>query len=302
MQTRTAVAPGNDTDTGFPLAGRDVASRTPSATSWGAIIAGTFVAIATSLILVTLGTGLEFIAVSPRPDQGIAASTFGVTTAIWLIVTQWISSALGGYITGRLRTRWIGTHRHEVFFRDTAHGFVMWSLATVLLVGVMANSIASVLTDVARPADRVATGAATASGLAAGSAVSAYTVDKLFRANRETSSGDSTPGAAAARDVRAEAAHIMSNVVSTGVLPTPDRAYLASMIVQTGVAPEDAERRVDEFMRGVDEAKTKSIQTTDAARKSGAETAIYSALAMLIGAFIASVSAALAGRLRDEHV
>ena len=300
MQTITAPAAFDDmagldgTEAGFTSPSRATAAHMRGATSWGAIIAGAFVAVATSLILVSLGTGLEFAAVSPHPDQGIAATTFGVTTAIWLILTQWISAALGGYITGRLRTRWIGTHRHEVFFRDTAHGFVMWSLATMLLVGVMANSVASAVGGIARAADRDAAGAAPASP---------YTVDKLFRSTGNTSSGNPVPGTADARDVRAEAAHIAANALSTGVLPDPDRAYLTSMIVQTtGAAPEDAQRRVDDLMRGVNAAKAKLVQATDAARKSGAETAIYTALSMLIGAFIASVSAALGGRLRDEHV
>lgn len=291
MQAITAAAPVGETDTAVASTARGAVSATRSATSWGAIIAGAFVAVATSLILVSLGTGLEFAAVSPRPEQGVAAGTVGVTTAIWLIVTQWISAALGGYITGRLRTRWIGTHRHEVFFRDTAHGFVMWSLATVLVVGVLANSLASAVSGGARVADRVAGGAASAA------TVSPYTVDKLFR-----SSGDAAPATGDARSARADAMHIVENVVSTGVLPDPDRAYLASMIVQsTGAAPEDAQRRVDDLMRGVDEAKAKLLQAADSARKTGAETAIYTALSMLIGAFIASVSAALAGHLRDEH-
>jgi hypothetical protein len=294
MQTITAGARVDETDTGFTLPGRGAVAQTQGATSWGAIIAGAFVAVATSLILLSLGTGLEFAAVSPQPDQGIAATTFAVTTAIWLIVTQWISAALGGYITGRLRTRWIGTHRHEVFFRDTAHGFVMWSLATVVIAGVMANSVASALTGVARAADRTVVGATSA----AAPSVTPYAVDKLFRASAAT-----VPAAPDARDVRAEALHIVSNVLSTGVLPDPDRAYLASLIVQaTGATPEDAQRRVDDLIRGLNDEKARLLQATDAARKSGAETAIYTALSMLIGAFIASVAAALAGHLRDEHV
>src|ERR1700722_13819606 len=81
-----------------------------SAVSWGAIIAGAFVASAVSLVLFALGSGLGFASVSPWPGHGASATTFAVTTAIWLIIMQWISSGLGGYITGRLRTRWHGTH------------------------------------------------------------------------------------------------------------------------------------------------------------------------------------------------
>ena len=75
----------------------------------------------------------------------MSATTFTVTTAIWLIVTQWISAGLGGYIAGRLRTRWHGTPAHEVFFRDTAHGLITWSVATVLVGAVFAGSLSALL-------------------------------------------------------------------------------------------------------------------------------------------------------------
>src|SRR3981189_3715567 len=99
--------------------------RGASAVSWPAIVAGAFVAASVSLVLFALGSGLGFASISPWPGHGVSATTFAVTTAIWLIVMQWVSSGFGGYITGRLRTRWIGTHTHEVFFRDTGHGVRM---------------------------------------------------------------------------------------------------------------------------------------------------------------------------------
>src|ERR1700722_16497406 len=112
---------------------RQAETPSKSAASWSAIFAGALVAIAVSVVLFALGSGLGFAAVSPWRSEGVSATTFAITTAIWFIVVQWLSSAVGGYIAGRLRTRWIGTHAHEVFFRDTAHGFVTWALATVLV-------------------------------------------------------------------------------------------------------------------------------------------------------------------------
>src|SRR5580704_11805892 len=114
-----------------------------SAASWPAILAGAFVAVSASLILVVLGSGLGFAAVSPWPGHGASATGLTVSSAIWLIVTQWISAALGGYVAGRLRTKWTGTHTHEVFFRDTAHGLITWSVATVFVAWVIAGSASS---------------------------------------------------------------------------------------------------------------------------------------------------------------
>ncbi len=83
--------------------------------------------------------------VSPWPGHGVSAKAFTINAAIWLIVSQWMSAALGGYLAGRLRTKWVGTHTHEVFFRDTAHGLVTWSVATVVIAAALAGSVSSLV-------------------------------------------------------------------------------------------------------------------------------------------------------------
>jgi hypothetical protein len=265
-----------------------------SAASWGAIFAGALVAIATSLILVTLGAGLGFAAASPWQGQGITATTFTVTTAIWLIVVQWISACLGGYLAGRLRTRWLGTHVHEVFFRDTANGLVTWALATVVVAALVAGSLGSLVSGGVHAASAVAAGGAQGMAAAAPSMASNYDVDKLFRSSRDTGGGGMDP--------KAQVAPIVANAVTTGSVPAADRTYLAGLVAdKTGATPEEAQRRVDEFVSTVTDAQVKAKQAADTARKAAAQAAIYTALSLLVGAFIASVSAALGGRLRDEH-
>src|SRR6202020_2970662 len=167
-------------------------SPSTSATSWPAIIAGAFVATAVSLVLLTLGSGLGFASISPWPSHGVSGTTFAVTAAIWLIVMQWVSSAFGGYITGRLRTRWVGTHTHEVFFRDTAHGFVTWAVATVAVAATVATSAFSAIGGGAHALSGAATvaaqgtmasspGASSPGQMPGASPAAAYGVDKLFR-------------------------------------------------------------------------------------------------------------------------
>jgi hypothetical protein len=260
--------------------------RMGSAASWPAIIAGAFVAAAVSLVLLALGSGLGFAAISPWPGHGVAATTFAVTTAIWLIVMQWVSSGVGGYITGRLRTRWIGTHTHEVFFRDTAHGLVTWAVATVLVAAAAAASVSAVVE-----------GGAHAVGAAAqGNANGAYGVDKLFRA------GPAAVGGQGLGDARSEAAHIVANSLSTGTVSDADISYLVELVaLRTGSSRADAQKLVDEFVASTQDAVIKAKADADAARKAAAEAAIYTALSMLVGAFIASAAAALGGHLRDEH-
>ena len=79
------------------------------------------------------GSRLGTSAVSPWSFKNPAPATFGTAAAIWLIVTQWLSSAFGGYLTGRLRKKWVGIRTDEVVFRDTAHGLLAWALATLMM-------------------------------------------------------------------------------------------------------------------------------------------------------------------------
>jgi len=128
--------------------------------SLSAIVAGTIVAIALTITLGVIGTGFGLASVSVWPGAGASPKAFTIGAGIWLIVTQWLSAAVGGYIAGRLRTRWHGLHTNEVFFRDTAHGFVTWALATlvVAVVAVTASAISSlapVPADVTVTADAV---------------------------------------------------------------------------------------------------------------------------------------------------
>ncbi len=150
-----------------------------SAVSWAAIIAGAFAAVAISLVLVALGTGFGLSSISPWSHANMSVAAFSLATAIWLVVVQWLSAALGGYLTGRLRTRWIGLHTHEVAFRDTVHGFLAWALATVL-GAILLGSVASELTG---GATALQSGSVQTASLSYGE-IRNYAVDSLFRPSK----------------------------------------------------------------------------------------------------------------------
>src|ERR1700730_18420084 len=146
--------------------------------SWAAVIGGAFVSASLALILLALGTGLGFSSISPWSNMGAAASTIGKAAIAWLIVTQIIASALGGYLAGRLRTKWVNVHTDEVFFRDTAHGLLVWSLGLVVTAAFLASAAASLAGGMNQ---RGATGTTTAAG--ADTAVlspNAYFIDTLL--------------------------------------------------------------------------------------------------------------------------
>ena len=261
-----------DAISGRPLATDSASESVLSAVTWPAVAAGGIVAASTSLILVALGSGLGLAASSPWPGSGPSFGAFTVMAGVWLIVTQWAASGVGGYVTGRLRTRWTGTHTHEVFFRDTAHGFLTWSLATILVAVLVLG--AGFLA--------VGTGAAVEAPMT-------YEADVLLRSPH-------AGGVASSNVTRAEVARILARSVSQSAIGPSDRAYLSSVVsVQTGLSAADAANRVDASIAEV-------RKNADALRKSASATSVFTALAMLVGAFIASVAAAIGGQQRDEHL
>jgi hypothetical protein len=293
-----------------------------SAVSWAAIVAGAFAAAAISLVLAGLGSGLGLASVSPWPNSGASATTFTFMTAIWFVVVQWVASGLGGYLTGRLRTKWVGTHTHEVFFRDTAHGFVTWAVATLLVAAFLTTAVSSIVGNRVQAAATAAGGAAQgaamhgptgsavhrasgpdsmdapssveASGFT-GPSIAPYDVDMLFRSPHVESN-------ATMADARAETTRILAKGATAGDVPAADRAYLAELVsARTGITKEEARKRADDVIAEVQASVLKARQAADAARKAAAKASILTALSMLVGAFIACVAAALGGHRRDIH-
>ncbi len=161
-----------------------------SGVSWGAIVAGAAAAAALSLILLILGMGLGLSSVSPWAGQGASTSTFGWTTIAWLTFTQPAASGMGGYLAGRLRTRWLSVHTDEVYFRDTAHGFLAWAIATLVTAGLLTSVIGSILGTGAQAFAAMA--ARTASTVAAGTVATGAAAMKIDLSSK--SSGDEAMG------------------------------------------------------------------------------------------------------------
>ncbi|HEL3006589.1 TPA: hypothetical protein UM358_004169 [Stenotrophomonas maltophilia] len=313
-----------------------VAPPSESAVSWGAIFAGATAAAALSLILLILGVGLGLSSVSPWSFEGVSKETFGWSSIIWLTFTALAASGLGGYLAGRLRTKWTQIHGDETYFRDTAHGFVSWAVATLLTAGLLTSAIGGVLGAGAKVAGAAAGAAAsTASVAAAGAGSTAaaapegdlnYWVDSLFRST--TSAGPTAPAAPPPgapmdpnaappprpmpgngpmgdrREVRAEVNRIIVNSLQGDGLDPDDTQYLAQLIArETGMSPAEAQARVTDVqtrMRAaLEKARNTAKQAADDARKATAYAALWLFITLLIGAFFASLSATWGGRRRD---
>ena len=262
-----------------------------SAVSWAAVFAGTASAIALTIVLTSLGAGLGLTSISAWPNVGASATTFTISAGIGLIIVQWLSSALGGFITGRLRIKWTGVHVHEVFFRDTAHGFLAWALATIIGTALLTAAASSVLGGGARAASTAAGGVAQA----ATAGVSGYAVDALFRSDHVDASANT-------QDLVAQVTRILANGIRSGDLPSSDRSYLAQLVAaKAGISQADAQKRVDDTIAGAKGAETKARQAAEAGRAATASFAIFTALSLLIGAFVAMAAAAFGGSVRDEY-
>lgn len=272
-----------------------------SAVSWGPIIVGSITAAAITLLLTLLGSGFGLTMISPWDVASSSATTFAISTAIWLILVQWISSGVGGYLTGRLRTKWTGVHTNEVYFRDTAHGFIAWALATLFVAAVLGSAISSTVGAGVNAVANIGSGAVSAATATAGSAANnesvSYFVDSLLRPASPPSATIEGAG-----ETTAEVSRIFVNAAVTGTLPAEDRTYLDQLVAsRAGLSEADAKARVDAVLARAEAAKKSAIETADSARKATATAAFMAAFSLLIGAFIASVAAALGGKQRDDE-
>ena len=265
--------------------------RAGSAVSWGAILAGSAVAVALSVVLVTLGAGLGFGSLSAEPGRGASAGTFSVAGAVWLIVTQWLCAGVGGYVAGRLRNRWLATHWHESYFRDTAHGLTVWAVASLATAAVLAGSLSHLAGGALHAGMAMHSEGPSAPGaMGTSGGPGSAELDRLFRPS--PTAAPAAPGP----DGRGEAMRMLADAPRGAAPSDEDRQYLAQLVAaRTGIPVSEAQQRVDAY-----EAKTR--EAAEAARKVAAEVALWTALSMLVGAFIASVSARLGGHTRDEHL
>jgi hypothetical protein len=245
-----------------------------SGVSWAAVIGGAFVAAALSLILISLGAGFGFSMVSPWANSGASASTVSSAAIFWLILTQILASALGGYLAGRLRTKWVQVHTDEVYFRDTAHGLLVWAVGLVITASLLATAATS-----------LAGGAAQKTNAAPTSSSSDYFVDSLLRSNTTIASD-----AGQHTEVAGIFAH---SLAQKGIAPA-DEAYLSQLVSsKTGLSKTDADKRVEEVF-------AEAQQAADQARKALAHLSLWIFVALLCGAFFASYAATIGGKQRDH--
>lgn len=283
-----------------------------SGVSWAAVIAGAAAAAALSYALLILGMGLGLSSVSPWSYAGIGARSLGLAAILWLTFTQVVASGLGGYLAGRLRGGWRSVHTDEVFFRDTAHGFLAWCIASLVVAAFLASAVAGIISGGASVAS--STGAAMGAGGGAVAAKAAegtdtrYWSDTILRSAAAPNDGTTAPVASSGEgDMRAEVGRIFATSLASGTLAPADKQYLGQIVARRAGADEaEGERRVDAAFNSakasIEAAKTKAKEAADEARKATAGLSFWMFLSLLCGAFAASFAATIGGRHRERFV
>ncbi len=262
---------------------------------WPAIIAGIVLASAISLTFIAFGSavGLNFVDFNAR--EGASPIFIGIAAALWFLWIHISSFMAGGYLAGRLRRRYYDATEHESDLRDGAHGLLVWAGALVVSAivtaagaGAVGNMVGSTLSTATTAASNVAEGAGEAMD------PNAYFVDTLFRSDRPAAD------AATARD---EAGRILAQAaLGDGTVPEEDRAYLAqSVAANTGLAPDQAQARVDQAIANVEAARQEAVEAARVARNTAIIAAFLLAAASLVSAIAAYWAAQKGGNHRDNN-
>lgn len=252
---------------------------------WGPIVAGAVAAAALSFVLLTAGAAIGLSLVSPYPSQSYGKSAATVATA-WALVVTIGSFLVGGYIAGRLRLTWGEGNPDEVEFRDGVHGFVVWSLS-IMIAGMLATFAGSATTMVGPQVGKASVYSSDRGSLLA------LPVDTMLRSSQ---GAPAAPWQSASADLRDEVTRVLVTSIAAGQLAAPDRTYLAHVVAhRAGVAPADAEKRVDA-------AYAEANRAVDQARKTVVMVGLVTTTALLFGLAATWYAAQRGGHHRDHNI
>lgn len=287
-----------------------VIQSNPSFVEWGAVLAGAVLAAALSFVLLTFGTAIGLSATSPWPNSGVSTKVLAGVAVFWVMAQQIATFMVGGYVAGRLRSRWTDANQDEAEFRDGLHGGLVWAVGVVIGAALlMASAGAATRTGVEAAGKAVGAAAATASPMDA-------VLDTMLRpmtVAQASTAGAPTPstspagsasagqravntGTASQSEMRAEVSRILASAVAGGTMTEPNRTYVAQLVSQrTGLSQQEAEKRVAD-------AVTSAREAADKARKGAILTGFVAAASLLISFGAAWWAATRGGNHRDNSV
>ena len=263
---------------------------------WGAVLAGAVLAAALSFVFLTFGAAIGLSTTSPWADSGVSVKTLATIAVFFAMVQQIGSFMAGGYVAGRMRSRWGETNKDEVEFRDGLHGGLVWAVGVAIGAALFLSTAGSAVKTGADVAGKAAAAAA------ANADPSAYSIDALLRpaAGRPPVAGQGAAPATSAADTRTEVARIFAKATASGTLPENDKSYLASVVAQrTGLPQPEAEKRVTEAFA---EANRAVKEAADKARRASILTGFVTAASLMVSFGAAWWAALRGGNHRDNQV
>ena len=290
------------------------AASTPgtSFVEWGAVLAGAVLAAAITFVLLAFGAAIGLSATSPWPNSGASTKVIASLAVFWAMALQIGAFMAGGYVAGRMRSRWHETG-HEAEFRDGLHGGLVWAVGVVLGAALFLSAAGTAAKTGAEVAGSAVASAASTSGpmdAILDTMVRPTTVAQAGTPNSPGTAGSATSTSAAASpatttararpvggdETRAEMSRMLSNSVVKDSLSAPDRAYLAQLVSQrAGIPQQEAERRVNEAINAARES-------ADKARRAAVLTGFVTAASLILSLGAAWWASLRGGHHRDHSI
>lgn len=271
---------------------------------WSPVIAGAIGASAISFLLLTFGGAVGLTLTSPWPNEGVPAWAILFAVAWWSVMVQIGSFFAGGYLAGRMRTRWADATLHEVRFRDGAHGFTVWAVGVLFGALLIAYAGGAAVHSATQATATVAAGAA--SNTSAASKVTGILLRPARRtttpaAGGQAASPPATANAPSDSAYRDEVTRILDSTVASRELTADNRNYLVGVVAaRDGISEDEARKRVDAGIAQLQTMENDVRGTAEKARKAGLIAGFLTAASLLISLAAAIGGAHLGGRHRDE--
>lgn len=256
--------------------------------SWGAVLAGVVVALATQLILNLLGIGIG--AATLDPTAGAAgnpsASTFSLGAGIWFVASGLLASLAGGYAAGRLagkpKESTAGWHGLTAWALTT---FVIFYLLTTTVGGILGGAYQTVTSALGNVTQAVGSTAQTAAQAAAPGLAGAANPFSSIEQQIRGATGGNDP--AALRD--AAVASVRAALTGDEKQAADARNRAAEALARAQNIPVDqAQAQVQQYEQQyrqmLDQARQQAAQAADAASTAVSTGALVAAISLIVGA------------------
>jgi polyhydroxyalkanoate synthesis regulator phasin len=256
-----------------------------------AVLAGAVVGVVVLFLLGLLGLAIGLATIDPAARDTPGAGAFGIGTAIWGIISFLIALFAAGWIAGRLA----GDPKK---LDGLLHGVVAWALTTLVVMWLMTTTVSSMIGGAFSLLGNVASASAQAVQAAAGGETLADAAQQLPWEQIRQRVEQALPA-----DVDLDREALMAAFREL-VLEGGDRQAVIDILVQQGgMSPDEAERTLQnletQYQQAAQEVEQQTRQAAQAAAETVSSAALWSFIALLLGALAAAAGGWL-GAPRDE--